>query len=273
MEKVTVMPANARRLPVWGFVVLAVFYLAVIRLTTTIFTLEGSEYATFGTTEAVLRNLYPIVIVGSIISLVAVGILRWWHPVMRDEIRTPRWTLLFPILMVVSVLVSLNYQGLMDHGIGFSLLLLGGTFLVGVSEETMFRGIGLVSFRQAGFSEGWAAFWIAALFGLGHAINIIENGVSQTPQVLLTALAGYLFYLVRRSTGFLVVGWLVHALWDLGTFSAKLTDPPSTRAVIQVATLILLTIIGLVMIRKIFPRRPDQVESSESATGTPVGEA
>ncbi len=255
------MPAKARRLPVWGFVLLAAFYLVTITVTDKVFSASGSEYAKFNTTSAVLHNLYPLVIVGSVIGLVSVGLLRWWGPVMVEQERTPRWTLVFPILMLICVLGAINYKALGDLGLGFTLLLLGGTFLVGVSEETMFRGIGVVSFRQAGFSEGWVAIWTAALFGLGHSLNIIDNGLSQAPQVLITAFAGYFFYMVRRSTGFLVFAWLLHGLWDFGTFTGKLTDETYMGTAILIVADVVLAIIALATIRKVFPKRQDTVAS------------
>ena len=38
-------------------------------------------------------------------------------------------------------------------------------------------------------------------------------------QVLVTAVAGYFFYLIRRRSGVLVAAALMHGLWDFGTIS------------------------------------------------------
>jgi membrane protease YdiL (CAAX protease family) len=38
--------------------------------------------------------------------------------------------------------------------------------VVGFGEELMFRGIGVIAFRRAGFSEGRVALWSSLVFGL-----------------------------------------------------------------------------------------------------------
>jgi hypothetical protein len=41
------------------------------------------------------------------------------------------------------------------------------------------------------------------LFGLAHATNIISESVGALPQVLVTAVAGYFFYVTRQVSGLL----------------------------------------------------------------------
>lgn len=249
--------SSMRRLPIWGFVVLAAFYLAAIQLTSQLLRTEDAQYGTFVTTEQVLRNLLPSVTAGALVAIIAVAILRWWRPVMKDDDRTPRWTLLFPIVMAGAALVTIDYSLLVHKGLAYTVLLLLAAALVGISEETMFRGIGVVTFRQAGLTEGWVALWVSVLFGLAHASNIVTAGLSQLPQVLATAIAGYFFYLNRRSTGVLWAGFAVHGLWDLSLFTRQAAQTTSLMLAIPLIADFVLAIVALATVRKVFPRGPD----------------
>ena len=61
--------------------------------------------------------------------------------------------------------------------------------------EGMFRGLDVVTFRVNGFTEVKVALWTCVLFGLAHPTNLVSEG----PKVLVTAAAGYFFYLTRGS--------------------------------------------------------------------------
>ncbi len=83
----------------------------------------------------------------------------------------------------------------------------------------MFRGLGVVTFRVNGFTEGKVAWWTCVLFGLAHATNLVSAGPRALVQVLVTAVAGYFFYLTRRASGGLAVPAVLHGLWDFGLVS------------------------------------------------------
>src|SRR6476620_8273162 len=90
----------------------------------------------------------------------------------------------------------------------------------------MFRGIGVTAFRQAGFSEGKVALWTCVLFGLAHSTNVFSEGFGALPQVLITAVAGYFFYIIRRVSGLLIVAMILHGLWDFGLTTNTLSTTP-----------------------------------------------
>jgi membrane protease YdiL (CAAX protease family) len=257
--------ARGRALPVWGFLLLVVVYLVLVQAAPRLFELAGSEYGTFKTTEDVLRSLLPAVVTGSVIALAAVAFLRWWRPVMSEDERTPRWTWVFPIVLVLTSLAAINYSGLADEGAGFTLVLLVCALLVGVSEETMFRGIGVVTFRRAGLSEGWVAIWTSVVFGCAHATNILDLGPRAIVQVLVTAFAGYFFYMTRRASGGLVVPILAHGLWDFGSFTNALDDV-SLRVGLFIVADVILAIIALATIRKVFRRNASTAPPAEVQT-------
>ena len=86
----TTPPATGRQLPVWGFLVLVVGYLAAIQLIPRLTAPPGDAYASFPTTESVVGGLWVTVAVGSLIGLVAVAVLGWWRPVFVDDHRLPQ---------------------------------------------------------------------------------------------------------------------------------------------------------------------------------------
>ena len=202
-----------------------------------------------------VRDLWVTVGVGSLIGLVVVGVLRWWRPVFVDDWRLPRWAWTFPAVMLVAIAAGIAYPNLAAKGLTYTLLLLIGCLFIGVSEELMFRGIGVTVFRQAGFGEGRVALWTCVLFGLAHATNIFSEGVSALTQVLITAVAGDFFYVIRRVSGMLAVSMIVHGLWDFGLFTNTLSSPPSLGVVAFILADVVLAIVAIATVRKVFPRR------------------
>lgn len=248
-------PTTGRRLPIWGFVLLAVGYLAAVQLIPRLTTPADTEYAKFTDTASVVGGLWVTVGVGSVIGLIAVAVLGWWRPVFLEGNRLPRWTWVFPIVMLVAIAGGISYGNLSDKGLTYTLMLLVGCLFIGVSEELMFRGIGVTAFRQAGFTEGKVALWTCVLFGLAHATNIFSEGIGAVPQVLITAIAGYFFYVTRRVSGLLIVSMIVHGLWDFGLFTNTLSTPPGFGVAVFVLADIVLAIVAVVTIRKVFPRQ------------------
>lgn len=99
---------------------------------------------------------------------------------------------------------------------GFLLL---NTFLVGLSEEWMFRGV----LFQALLSR--LAIWPAMvttslLFGSVHLLNVFLTGqlAEAAVQALTATLSGFVFMALLVRTGSLWVPIAYHALWDFGTF-------------------------------------------------------
>ena len=256
--------AGRRRLPVLAFIILAALFLVAIHFATVPFEKGEVGYGQFRTTEEVLRGLLPSVVLGALIGIAVVSYLRWWRPVLRDEpeLRAPRFVWLFPVIIVLAVLGGIQYSALADGGVAFTITLLIAALLVGVSEELMFRGIGVVSLRDAGLSEGKVALYSSVIFGLAHATNLFTEGLSAIPQVLTTAFAGYFFYLARRVSGTLVLGMVLHGLWDFGIFTglANGRDNLYIGTTLFIIADVIMLIIALATIRKVFPRREERAE-------------
>jgi len=247
-------PRTGRRLPIWGFILLVIGYLAAIQLIPRLTAPAGDAYASYPTTESLVGGLWVTVGIGTLVGLVAVAVLGWWRPVFIDHNRVPRWVWLFPVVMLIAIGAGISYSNLATKGLTYTLMLLAGCLFVGVSEELMFRGIGITAFRQAGFTEGKVALWTCVLFGLAHATNLFSEGISALAQVLVTVVAGYFFYLIRRVSGLLIVSMIIHGLWDFGLFTNTLSTPPGAGVIAFILADIALAIVAIVTIRKVFPR-------------------
>ena len=130
-----------------------------------------------------------------------VAALRWWRPVFVDDIPTRRWAAWLPIIMVITIVAGTNWAGLADRGLTFTLALLGTSLMVGFAEEGMFPGLAVTTFRVNRFPEGKVALRSAVLFGLTHATNLFVEGPKVALQVVVTLIAGYSLYLIRRWSG------------------------------------------------------------------------
>ena len=215
------LPTGAKRLSVIAYVAIVVVYLVVLQSLP--FLLAGgdhSSYASFPTVNSAVKLLWIPVGISVIIGVIVVSVLGWWPPVLRDDRPVRRWVWSIPIVMVVVILAGTDYGLISQKGAGLFFALLVGTLLVGIAEELMYRGIGVVTFRSLGFTEGKVALWVAVIFGLSHATNIISEGAKSIVQVLVTMVAGYFFYLIRRVSGTLVLGMLIHGLWDFGLLTS-----------------------------------------------------
>ncbi len=249
------LPAGARRLPVIGYLALVAVYLVVLQGLP--FLLPHSGSAAYGSFPDVASAARLVLTVGIsvVLGVVAVSLLRWWRPVMRDDRPVRRWVWTIPIVMLVTILAGTNYGLISQKGAGLFFTLLLGCLLVGVGEELMYRGIGVVTFRSLGFSEGRVALWVAVIFGLSHATNIISEGAKSIIQVLVTMVAGYFFYLIRRVAGTLLVGMVLHGLWDFGLLSTAATGKAYAGTFLFILADIVLAIIILVRRHHIEPER------------------
>lgn len=263
MTAIDAKTQQGRRLPVWGFVVLVAVYLAIIQLVPHLF--GEDSYAKFQSTDQVFRGLLSTTVTGSVIALGAIAVLRWWRPAFVEEpsLRLPRWVWVFPGIMLVAIIAGTSYSKLADKGLGFTLALLGSALLIGVSEEAMFRGVGVVTFRQAGFSEGKVALWTCVIFGVAHSTNLFTEGPSAFGQVFATVAAGYFFYLTLRVSGSLVVCMVLHGLWDFALFTNGVSDPQGRGGLVMILADVVLLILAAVTLRKVFPKRGAPEQSAE----------
>lgn len=179
----------------------------------------GVDYDTLvdSADNALKGILIPVVIACLVAALICTR-WGWWGPVMRERRILPGWTLIVPALMATAVIGGLIGAD-WDRDTDLVLIVVIGTLFVGFGEEIASRGLLLIGARG---ERSEVQVWLitSVLFGLLHGLNIIlGQAVDLTiKQIIFAFLFGSALYVVRRSTGLLVAGMLLHALWDMSTF-------------------------------------------------------
>lgn len=235
--------AGIRRISIGRFLAIGAGYLVTLLLATfvswLVFGSGGSTSAggtggsaTYTETGAIWARV--VLPVGASLAYAALIVTRlgWWRPVLRDHRPVRPWVWVVPGVLALTALAATNYAGLADTSPAFVASLLLGAMLIGLTEELVFRGIGVTTFRINGYGERAVALWTSLLFALSHAGSLL-GGPFGLIQVAYTAVGGVLFYLTRRATGGLLGAALVHGLWDFGLYSAAVV-PGETYAAVPV---------------------------------------
>ncbi|WP_084106691.1 CPBP family intramembrane glutamic endopeptidase [Demequina sp. NBRC 110056] len=218
------LPTSRVRPSLWVALAVFVIYCAIVVV---MWTINDVDYASVqdSTQQAVDGIVVPIAI-GSVFLIVATTVLGWWRPAIAEPRRSaPRWMIVIPLLFGVGGLVTVAGSDLGAIETGHLLAILGGVALVGFAEELLNRGVLVVGARGKG-GEVFVWFVTCLMFGLLHAINaFFGQGAGQTVlQIVMAFLFGSIFYISRRATGTIILGMIVHALWDAGTLTAAATD-------------------------------------------------
>ncbi|MBX9467700.1 MAG: CPBP family intramembrane metalloprotease [Rhizobium sp.] len=124
----------------------------------------------------------------------------------------------FPALYVIAFLSMAGLLGLPP--LNLMLLILLSTAFVGLSEETMFRGILFQALRTR--VKLWPAMiWTSVLFGSVHILNALTTGelLNALLQAFTATLSGFAFIAILVRTGSIWPAIIYHALWDFGTFA------------------------------------------------------
>jgi hypothetical protein len=182
---------------------------------------SGIPYTDFDDSTAnMLRSVIPSLAAGSVLVGLLGLWLGWWGAAMRDRRRTRvGWALAAPAIYLVIALGTLAGTEWGNVSTDFLLVAIALGVLVGFAEEFVCRGLLVVGLRGT-FHE--VAVWAltCVMFGLMHGVNIFLGApVRDTVlQVVLAAVQGSAFYILRRFFGTLVVAMLLHGLWDMSIF-------------------------------------------------------
>jgi CAAX protease family protein len=169
--------------------------------------------------------LAPLVVACAFL-LVGAFVLGAWTELFKElpplRITGPMWLFLVPVLFVCAILAGLVGAPWDDFTSGAIALLLLSTLLIGFGEELAVRGYLLVGARSV-FGEAMAWFVATFLFAVFHFGNIVTGAGTgdTTVQVVLAFLSGSSLYLIRRLTGALYVGMIIHALFDFSAFAGN----------------------------------------------------
>lgn len=238
-----------------SFIGIVVAYLALLQGVGRLATVGLHEdFGQFTNVEEVTRGLLLPVGLSLILVYGVVAFLGWSRPVFVDDRPVQRWVWSIPAVLAVSIAAAINYGGLGHKGIGFVVLLVLGTQMVGFAEEGMFRGIGVTAFRVNGFSEGKVALWSSLVFGAVHLTNVFSGNGSAVAQAVIVTFAGYFFYLTRRVSGGLVLPAVLHGLFDFSLVSTTVVQGKAyAGALAAIAAYVVIGILLLVRRHHIEP--------------------
>jgi membrane protease YdiL (CAAX protease family) len=190
------------------------------------------------TSENMLKFIiFPVLIATIYITIFAIW-SGWWKDLFKDKfkIQGHKWMYLLIVFAVIGTIGNIATGTISEKTTSFILYAAIATALVGYSEELMTRGLLLRGARGSGLSEVKVFLLTSLMFGLMHALNIINGQDLKTTmvQVLLTGLSGGIYYAIFRKTGLLWVTMFLHAAWDFalltGTSELNQTSTASDAA-------------------------------------------
>ena len=199
----------------------------------------------YSETALLLRDV--IVVLAGLV-LVTLGVA-WWSGLRIHRSRRIGWFGLLgaiPVLLILATFVASATSGFTDTTLIIYVLV--GTLLVGIGEETAYRGVVLNALASR-MSLPWATVVSAVLFGLMHSVNVILQPVGTTiGQVVTTSLIGlFLGFVYVLSGGNLVLVVVLHWLWDFGLIAADVTVSPAVGWVgLATVSVLLLAMVGTV---------------------------
>ena len=237
--------AGERNLTWWQFLLVVIVYAAIIQGGGQIIGAGVDADDTFETASNLLETaLIPI----ALSSVFAVGVatwLGWWSQIIHEPLRTQRWVRIVPIALLLVAAVGTSWGNLLDQEADLVLALLVLVCIVGFTEELMFRGIGLVTFRRMAITEGKVALYSSVVFGAVHLSNALATGTSAIFQAIVVSFTGYMLYLTRRWAGVIWLAMPVHASQDFLISSGQIGVDAEVS---PLSFLVLPTMIGLAIL-------------------------
>ena len=204
---------------IWIGLAIYVGYVLVIYVVSK---LSGVAYTDIGkSAEFTWRGAVLDLAVGAVLLTITTWLLGWWKPALLERKRSHhKWPIFVPALMLVVAIVNLFNTDWSRFDASFLLSLLALGIAVGFCEELMSRGLLLTAFRSR-LPEVWVWLLTSVLFGAMHLVNAALGApvVNTLGQVVLAAMTGTSFYIVRRVTGSLIWAMALHGIWDISAFS------------------------------------------------------
>jgi membrane protease YdiL (CAAX protease family) len=239
----------------WAYLLAVIVYLAIIQVGGLVIGngIDGGE--TMATAGNMLRSMTIPIAISTGFAIGLATWLGWWPQILHEQLRVRKWVWLVPIAMLISAVVMVDWGNLVGQKAGLILVLLLTVVLVGFTEELMFRGVGVVTFRNGSFTEAKVALFTSLVFGAAHLSNAIGTGSTAIFQAIVVSFCGYFFYLTRRVSGAIWLPMVLHASWDFGVLSGNIGDDDSAYPLVLVGVLVLIAI-GITLIirrRKIEP--------------------
>lgn len=185
----------------------------------------GADYRDLVSEPVALKRLVLPLALGAAFLIGAVSAAKAWRPVLKEAAPAePRWALWIILAGMVGLfaadVASAQWSALSVRHLAM-LVASGG--LVGFNEEVVARGVLVVGLRTRTSNELWVWLGSSALFGAMHLPNALfglpwYGGVIQA---VLASLAGGALYVLRRTSGGLILPMVMHGLWDFTSFAAQ----------------------------------------------------
>ena len=213
---------GGRNLRWWQFLLLVLVYAAIIQIGGRVI---GADVDADEGLETAGNFLEAMLIPIALSSVFVVGIatwLGWWPQIIHEPLRTQRWVRIVPAALLLAAAVGTSWGNLLDQNAGLVLSLVVLVSIVGFTEELMFRGIGLVTFRRMHLTEGKVALYSSVIFGAVHLSNALATGSSAIAQAIVVSFTGYMLYLTRRWAGTIWLAMPVHGSQDFVILSGQI---------------------------------------------------
>jgi len=200
---------------------------------------SDTNYLDMVGSDVIFGSIVLPLALGAIFLFAVISWLGWWKPLMHEsELASPTW-LKWPFILLAAAMIILGLIATEWSNISAThlLFLAAAGILVGFNEEALCRGIMVLGFREGGRSEAWVLIITALFFGFLHLPNALIGmplwgaGV----QIVFATMMGAGFYVIRRTTGSLLIPMVIHGLWDFASFSRSASggETPSLQAVTQ----------------------------------------
>jgi len=202
-------------------------FVAYLVLVGVIWQVTGTRYDALVDSRAhVLRGIVLPIGLGALLLAVVTTWLGWWNSALFEGSRSgPVWALVVPALFAAVAVINIATIDFRSPQAKLLPLVLVGCLCVGFAEELATRGLLVVGLREGGSGE--LAVWLvtSVLFSLLHAMNALfgQSGRATLAQLASTFFAGTALYVTLMTTGTLIVGMVLHALWDFGTLGILAT--------------------------------------------------
>ncbi len=181
----------------------------------------------------VVRGIVVPIGAGLVALALATTALGWWPDVLSQPRTGPAWAWVVPNLLLLAALAGC--RGVDFGGLGSTRVatLAAATLVIGAAEELLARGVLVVGAQEAGWPL--LAVWLSStgLFALLHAVNALFGLPPQAMlvQLVMSFLGGTAFFVTLMTTGSLLTGVVLHALWDFATLGQQATGRTPGRPV------------------------------------------
>ena len=257
---------DGRNLTSWQFVLIVIVYAAIIQIGGRIIGSGVDSDDAFATTGNFLKTALIPIALSSVFAIAVATWLGWWQQIIYEPRRTQRWVRIVPIALLLAALIGTSWTNLLDQKAGLVLALVVLVCIVGFTEELMFRGIGVVTFRRMHLTEGKVALYSSIAFGAVHLSNALSTGTTAIFQAIAVSFTGYLLYLTRRWAGVIWLAMPVHGSQDFLISSGQLGINPEVS---PLSFIVFPTMIGLGIL--VWRRRHQIDIEADTASESPTG--